>query len=464
MTTASAPTDAPAAWWRGLSRYHWFVFTVASAAWFFDCLDQRLFSLARIPALQLLMQGSSVGEIQAAGKQVTAIFLVGWGIGGLIFGAMGDRYGRARMLTFTVLLYSLCTGLTFFSRTWWDFALFRFLTGMGVGGVFGLAVALIAETVPDNSRTGALGTLQVLSTVGNISAGLMKMLIDNLESGGAIAKGAGWRWMFLVGALPALLVILIRKYLREPEPWLKLKAAGRLPTGGIFAPYAGILKERRWRKNLVIGSIIASTGVVALWAIGEYAVDLQRNVFKTWYLNNGVSADLVGAKVNNAITLAYLLSMLGAALGMALFTKMAGALGRRPAFAIGFSAALVVTLLVYWKMDSPMDGLWMTTLMTGCQLAVFAGFAIYLPELFPSRLRSTGTSFCYNLGRFAAAGGSFFSATLATKAYGHYGSPLMERYSAMTMCAIFLVGILVLPFATETKGKPLPEDEPASGK
>jgi len=456
MSTSAATPDAP--WWRSLTGYHWFVFLVASAAWFFDCLDQRLFSLARIPALQSLMTDAKPGEIQAHGKEVTAIFLVGWGIGGLIFGALGDRYGRARMLTATVLLYSVCTGITFFSRTWWDFALLRMLTGMGVGGVFGLAVALIAETVPNHARTGALGTLQVLSTVGNVSAGLMKMLIDSLEHAGTITKGSGWRWMFLVGALPALLVVLIRKYLREPEPWLKLQREGRLPTGSIFSPYAGLLREARWRKNLFVGAVIASTGVVALWAIGEYGVDLQRNVFKTWYQQNGVPADQIPARMNDAITYSYLLSMLGAAVGMALFTWLCSRVGRRIAFAIGFSLAAAVTILVYWKMNSPADGMWMLPLMTSCQLAVFAGFAIYLPELFPSRLRSTGTSFCYNLGRFAAAAGSLFSAQLATKVFGYMGSPAMERFSAITMCVIFLFGLLILPFAPETRGKPLPED------
>lgn len=445
-------------WWRGLTPYHWFVFCVASAAWFFDCLDQRLFSLARIPALNSLMEGKTAGEIQAAGKEVTAIFLIGWGIGGMIFGALGDRYGRARMLTITVLLYSICTGLTFFSKSWIDFAALRMLTGMGVGGVFGLAVALIAETVPSHSRTGALGMLQVLSTVGNISAGLVKMQIDNWELSGFLTKGTGWRWMFLVGALPAFLVILIQKYLKEPEPWLKLQREGRLPSGSIFGSYVGLLSEARWRKNLFVGAVIASTGVVALWAIGEYGVDLQRNVFKTWYVIDGVPADKIPAMVNKAVTHSYLLSMLGAAVGMWMFTKVAARIGRRIAFAIGFSLALVVTVLVYWKMNSPMDGYWMLPLMTSCQLAVFAGFAIYLPELFPSRLRSTGTSFCYNLGRFAAAAGSFFSATLATKVYGSFGSPAMERYSAMTMCAIFLIGLLILPFAPETKDQPLPED------
>src|SRR5262245_48619233 len=160
-------------WTDGLTSYHWFVFLIASAAWFFDCLDQRLFSLARIPAIEALtitpelvtelgeakvkekgltpsaesikQEGTAEAQsrAQALGKDVTAIFLVGWGIGGMIFGAMGDRYGRVKMLTVTVLIYSACTGLSYFSRGYWDFALARFLTGIGVGGVFGLAVALI---------------------------------------------------------------------------------------------------------------------------------------------------------------------------------------------------------------------------------------------------------------------------------------------------------------------------------
>jgi len=102
----------------------------------------------------------------------------------------------------------------------------------------------------------------------------------------------------------------------------------------------------------------------------------------------------------------------------------------------------------------------MMPLMGAAQLSVFAGFSIYLPELFPSRMRSTGTSFCYNLGRFAAAGGSFFSSVLTQDIYGRYPSPLPFRYSAMTMCVIFFVGLLTLPFAPETRGKPLPEDAP----
>jgi len=261
----------------------------------------------------------------------------------------------------------------------------------------------------------------------------------------------------LIGAVPALLVVLTMKFLHEPEPWLRLKAEGRLPKGGVLAPYLELLAEKRWRHHLLVGALIASTGVVGLWAIGEYAVDLQRIVFTQHFEKAGLSPDAIPAAVENARTIAYVLQMLGAAVGMWIFTWIAIHLGRRPAFAIGFGSALIITLGVYWKMSTPTDAYWMMPLMTGAQLSVFAGFAIYLPELFPSSLRSTGTSFCYNLGRFAAAGGSFFSAALATGVYGHFGSPLMERYSAMTMCSIFLVGLVTLLFAPETKDRPLPE-------
>jgi hypothetical protein len=441
-------------WTHELNSYHWFVFLVASAAWFFDCLDQRLFSLARNPALRELMPS---GDVQSMGKTVTALFLIGWGIGGLTFGPLGDRFGRSKMLTLSVLIYSACTGLTFFSTSYWDFALFRFLTGLGVGGVFGLAVALIAESLPDSARAGALGMLQILSTIGNIAAAVFKMLFDYADQNGFISSGTGWRWMFLVGALPAALVVLTMRYLREPEPWLRLKAEGRLPTGGLLEPYRDLVREKRWRKNLVIGALIASTGVIGLWAIGEYVTDLQTFVFREHYAKQGMAENQISAAVEKARVLAYVLNMLGAGVGMWIFTKIAIGLGRRIAFAIGFSAALVATILVYWKMSSPADAYWMMPLVGAAQLSVFAGFAIYLPELFPGAVRSTGTSFCYNLGRFAAAGGSFFSAALATQVFGGFGSPLKERYAAMAMCSIFLVGLLTLPFAPETKDQPLPE-------
>ena len=181
-------------WWRQLNRYHWFVFMVASLAWLFDCLDQQLFLLARNGAMKALLPAGM--DVKLYGGYATTIFVAGWATGGLIFGAVGDRIGRAKTLAFTVLLYSVCTGLSAFSKGWVDFALYRFATGLGVGGVFGLAVALVADSLPEHARPGALGLLQALSAIGNITAGSIAIILGNLE-GATIPAGQSWKYMFL---------------------------------------------------------------------------------------------------------------------------------------------------------------------------------------------------------------------------------------------------------------------------
>ena len=165
----SSDTSQP--WWKLLDRYHWFVFAVASLAWLFDCLDQQLFIIARNFAITALMPNADPAVQKEWGGLTTAIFVLGWATGGLIFGAVGDRIGRAKTLTLTVLLYSVFTGLSALSRNEIDFAIYRFVTGLGVGGVFGLAVALVADSLPDQARPHALGLLQALSAVGNVTAG-----------------------------------------------------------------------------------------------------------------------------------------------------------------------------------------------------------------------------------------------------------------------------------------------------
>src|SRR3954463_1133555 len=166
-------------WWKHLNRYHWFVFAMACLAWLFDCLDQQLFLLARGSAMKFLLPVGT--DLKLYGGYATSVFVAGWATGGLIFGAVGDRIGRAKTLTLCVLIYSVCTGLSAFSKGWIDFAMYRFITGLGVGGVFGLAVALVADSLPDTARSSALGTLQALSAVGNVTAGLVSMGLGSLE-------------------------------------------------------------------------------------------------------------------------------------------------------------------------------------------------------------------------------------------------------------------------------------------
>ena len=466
-------------WWRQLTRYHWFVFGVASLAWLFDCLDQQLFLLARNGAMKALLPPGS--DVKLFGGYATAIFVAGWATGGLIFGAVGDRIGRAKTLAFTVLLYSVCTGLSAFSKGWIDFALFRFATGLGVGGVFGLAVALVADSLPERSRPGALGTLQALSAVGNVMAGSIAIGLGLME-GGAIPAGQSWKYMFLIGALPAFLCVFIQVRLKEPEKWVQARAAGKA-TGVKFGSYASLFGEARWRTPALLGMMLCVAGVVGLWGVGFFSPELVGDVIERSLRADGVGADKI-AKAKTVWTgVNMIVQNLGAFCGMLVFTKAAQRYGRKPAFAVAYVCAFLATVGYFQLFNSKAD-IWMSFVMGFCQLALFAGFAIYLPELFPTRLRSTGTSFCYNVGRFIAASGPFtlgkLQAALTVSATTSASDATMTeaakqavvaaakltafRSAACYLSAVFLLGLVALYFLKETKGQPMPEDGPAPAR
>jgi MFS family permease len=445
-------------WYRDLTSYHWFVFLVASLAWLFDCLDQQLFILARGKAMEALLPPG--WDLKLYGGYATSIFVAGWAMGGLIFGSLGDRFGRAKMLTLTVLIYSVCTGLSAFSTGWADFAAYRFLTGLGVGGVFGLAVALVADTLPDRSRAGALGMLQALSAVGNVTAGVVSMFIGSLESRGVIPAGRGWTYMFLVGAIPAFLCVFIQMRLKEPEKWVKAREAGRI-AGVKFGSYTALLGDPRWRSPALLGMLLCVSGVIGLWGIGFFSPELVGDVIKASLIKEGVPEAEIAGRQQFWIGVNSIVQNLGAFVGMLFFTRMAQSMGRKPAFAIGYVAALVVTV-AYFQLFNGRGDIWMSAIMGACQLGLFAGFAIYLPELFPTSLRSTGTSFCYNVGRFLAASGPFTMGSLQAALKAGADTPEAKlaafRNACSYMSCVFLLGLVALAFLPETKGRPLPED------
>jgi len=468
MNRPSASIGEPIAWWRNLTRYHWFVFAVATLAWMFDCLDQQLFLLGRNGAMKALLPAGA--DVTLYGGYATAIFVAGWATGGLIFGAVGDRFGRAKTLAGTVLLYSLCTGLSAFSVGWVDFASYRFLTGLGVGGVFGLAVALVADGLPERSRPGALGMLQALSAVGNITAGSIAISLGSME-GKWVPAGMAWKYMFLIGALPAFLCVFILAQLKEPEKWVAARAAGKV-TGARFGSYLSLFGEARWRRPALLGMLLCVSGVIGLWGIGFFSPELVSNVVRNSLMAKGVPPDQIAQAKTVWSGWNMVLQNLGAFFGMIAFTKAAERFGRKPAFAVGYLCAFVATI-GYFRLFNGTSDIWMSFIMGFCQLALFAGFAIYLPELFPTRLRSTGTSFAYNVGRFLAASGPFtlgkLQAALAESATSALGTEATAaakaaakleafRSAACYMSAIFLVGFVVVFFLRETKGQPLPED------
>ncbi|MBI3879068.1 MAG: MFS transporter [Verrucomicrobia bacterium] len=453
----ASPTSPSAPWWRTLTKYHWFVFAVACLAWLFDCLDQQLFLLARNGAMKkLLAEGM---DVKLYGGYATSIFVAGWATGGLIFGAVGDRFGRAKTLAFTVLLYSVCTGLSAFSKGWIDFAMYRFATGLGVGGVFGLSVALVADSLPEHARTGALGLLQALSAVGNITAGCVAIVLGKLE-GSSIQAGMAWKYMFLIGSLPAFLCVFIMIRMKEPEKWVKARADGKL-TGAKFGSYASLFGEARWRRPALLGMCLCIAGVVGLWGIGFFSPELVGDVLERSLKKDGVAADKIAQAKTVWTGVNMIVQNLGAFCGMIAFTKAAQRWGRKPAFAVAFVAAFVATV-GYFQLFNGKGDIWMSFVMGVCQLSLFAGFAIYLPELFPTRLRSTGTSFCYNVGRFIAASGPFLQGKMTVWFAAGATTPEAKLAAFRNACGwmsiVFLLGLVVVLFLRETRGQPMPED------
>ncbi len=449
-----APAPVTGRWWHGLNRYHWFVFIVASLGWLFDCLDQQLFTLSRMPAMKALLPEGRDPILW--GGYATSIFLAGWATGGLVFGALGDRIGRAKTMMLTILIYSLCTGLSALSTSFWDFAFYRFITGLGVGGEFAVGVALLAEVMPARSRSGALGALQALSAMGNISAALIGMGMAGLEKSGAISLGNSWRWMFVIGAIPALLALVIRARMKEPEQWQKMKDSGALDRHSKFT-YGELFRDPRWRRNAIVGTLLVCSGVIGLWGIGFFTPELIRTVLSKTYAAQGMTKEQIGPLVDKWASWGLLTLQIGAFFGMLSASWVAARLGRRRAFALAFTTALIATACAFQFYTNASQTFWLIPIMGFFQLAVFAVYAIYLPELFPTHLRSTGTSFCYNVGRFLAAAGVPVIGMLKTEVFAHHAEPM--RPAALVMCSVFLLGLIVLPFAPETKDKPLPEDE-----
>jgi MFS family permease len=354
-----------------------------------------------------------------------------------------------------VLLYSLFTGLSAFSTGFWDFCLYRFLTGLGVGGVFGLAVALVADSIPDHTRAPALGLLQSLSTWGNIAAGLIGMGIGLLAARQLLPLGlSSWQMMFLVGAIPAFLCVFIIGRLKEPEKWLHARAEGA-KRGIKFGSYSNLLRHPRWSKNAWFGLLMCSAGIVGLWGIGNFHPRIVRSIVDAKLAAANLSPEALSSEKAYWASLGLLLQNIGGFIGMMTLAKIAQVKGRRIAFAIAILCSFGSTLLLFQGLRTTADIYWMIPLMGFGTLSVFAVYAIYLPELFPTSLRSTGTSFCYNFGRLIAATAPFTIGKFTQRLGGDIEA---FRTAGSWATLILLLGLIAVPFLPETKDRPLPEE------
>ncbi|HWB97055.1 MAG TPA: MFS transporter, partial [Bryobacteraceae bacterium] len=423
-------------WWRTFDRRHWQVFIISSLAWFFDCLDQQVFNQARDGAVASLIADKARATELAS--YTTSFLLIGWAVGGFIFGALGDRFGRARVLAITLVLYSVGTGLSAFAPSYAVFCVFLVLTGLGIGGVFGLAVALVADSVPDQTRAPALGMLQALSTVGNITGGLIGLGIAFLIAASLLPFGLErWQVLFLVGAVPAFLCVFLLLRLPEPEKWVRAREEG-LQKGIKFGSYAKLLGERRWARHSWAGLVMCCAGIIGLWGLGNFHPKIVGSIVDAHLSHAGLSAASYAGIKARWIAVGILLLNGGGFIGMVTLAKLAQVLGRKPAFAISILCSFLFSQLAFRYMRNFEDIFWMLPLMGFGTLCTFAVYAIYLPELFPIHLRSTGTSFCYNFGRLAAATAPFTIGIL-TKRLG--GDIEGFRTAGLWVSLVLLLGL-----------------------
>jgi MFS family permease len=424
-----------ASWRHGITRYQWLVLFVAWLAWVFDSMDSTIYALVLQPALHDLLRATGGGPVTAEvigwyGGIIFSIFLIGWAIGGVLFGILADHFGRTKTLVFTILIYAAFTGLAAMSQTWWQLALFRFLTALGIGGEWAAGAALVAEVWPEDKRTKAAGLLQSAWAAGFFVVAILNLLLRN----------CGWRPIFVVGVAPALVALLVFLWVKEPERWVKARAeersAGgvrRLKLTELFAP--GLLRAT------LVGSGLAFVAVFGLWGATNWTPTLIRALPGLQGLN--------ASELTSRVSYATMLLNVGALAGYLSFGPLADRVGRRLVFALMCAGSLVMLPVTFLTPRTYVQVLLLLPLLGFFNNGIFSGFPIYLPELYPTRIRATGAGFCFNIGRVLAATGPFVTGCLVT-ALGSFGR------AASAVAVIYLVGLLILPFAPETKGRPLP--------
>jgi MFS family permease len=458
--TPSSPT-AVEPWWHGVTRYQWLVLAIASAGWVFDVFEGQIFGSCMNEALPDLLRDSGLVEWQELFVNVgLAAFLVGGALGGVLFGMMADRWGRRRTMAITILMYSAFTGLTALAQNWWHLAALRFLVGMGVGGEWAVAAAAVAEVFPPRARPAASGIFHASSVLGTflaIAAGVFVV---------AAYPKNGWRYGFLLGVLPALLVFWVRVSMREPESWQAARQAAAKDSSRRLGRFADLFGTRQLCRHTLIGTALAVIGLATFWGTHFRGKDLLRQARAQ---SQQAEASTIRAAeptspspiLNDPQLLAdqkryemlgMFLTTLGGGLGLLSFAPLSQRFGRRPAFLLFHLAGFVMVVVACLLAHSLSSLLLVLPVFGFFTLGMHAGYAIYFPELFPTRLRGTGAGFCFNTARVVAGpvllGFGFLQ-----------GNPLhLTLPQAMLLLGcLFLVGACLVPFAPETRGLPLPE-------
>lgn len=465
-------------WYHGISRYQWLVLLIASLGWVFDIFEGQIFVASMRDAMPQLLGVDSADhpEVGIWSNYSFASFLLGGAFGGVLFGVMSDRIGRSRTLIFTILFYSIFTSLTALATEAWHMVILRFLVAMGVGGEWAVASAMVAEVMPQRSRSVMSSIFHASSVFGTLLAAAVGYFILSAKPWG----DSTWKLGFLIGLLPALLTLWIRWKLHEPEKWKNAQqiakkdgsqATGRLSE--IFRP--------EYIRGTIIGVTLATIGLVTFWGCHIYgknalmrkaqvrALTIEnislvapekkgaesdedyKKLRENWKISRQSALEKHSKNIKQAEMLSMTLNTIGGGLGLVLFGAISNRLGRRGAFVLYHAGAFIMALVMF-KVLIP-QGASETTLAVALPifgfltLGMHAGYAVYFPELYPTRLRGSGTGFCFNMGRIGSALYLFIVAKIGWQ----------PDQAALYMAPVFAVGIAIAWVAPETRDQELPE-------
>ncbi|GAC1548716.1 MAG: MFS transporter [Beijerinckiaceae bacterium] len=411
------------------TRYQWLCLTSAFAGWMFDSMDLNLFTLVLFPSVTELTKLVQPAEIAKVGGYILAIKLFCWGLGGIIFGVIADRWGRSRTMIVTILIYSVFTGLSGLAQDWVQLAILQAIAGFGIGGEWSAGAALIAETWPEKQRSRAMQIMQMAFAFGFFAAALDNLLLGPIS----------WRWVLVAGALPAVGSLAIRTFVPEPERWVAVRRSEALDPGGMSAgaTFAAIFKPDLLRRTIV-GGVVSSSVMIGCWGGLTLLPSWIQQLVRASGGTNGVQI----------ISYAFMLMMVGAVLGYLTLIWTTEALGRRTSYFIFNIAALSSSLILFWYIKDLNSLLWFMVIYGYFVIGGFGTFAVYLPELYPTRVRATGQGFCWNAARSLTALGPLIAGWLVAE-FGSFPA------AAGAVAFAYLVGAVVIWFGPETRGVPL---------
>jgi MFS family permease len=435
-----APVAPPIRKGTPLNRQQIVGFWAAWFGWMLDGMDSVIYALVLGPALTELLPRSDIeatpANIGYVGSLMFGLFLVGWGLS-FIWGPISDKFGRTKSLAATILVYAVFTGAAAFSTNVWMLAVFRFLAGIGVGGEWAMAGTYVAESWPEDRRKMGAGYLQTGYYFGFFVAATLNY---------TIGASLGWRAMFLCGLFPVVVSIATLLGVKEPERWQHKHQEAQAAPAKKRNPFAVIFSPRYLGRTITMSALL-TIAIVGLWAGAVYEPTAI-----TFLSREAGMAPPEAAKMASYGT--GLLSV-GTILGCIAAPWLAERLGRRPTLALYYLGMMVTIALAFgWAFYLPTGSALPTFMAVLFFLGVFGGnfaiFSLWLPELFGTEVRATAFAFCTSVGRFIGAGVNFGLAG-AVAAMGTLGTPI-----ALTSIA-FAVGLLIIPFARETRGQTLPD-------